>query len=169
MALLIMRALAAAFLALGLGARADVASETDLKTAFVYNFIVLSTWPAESPGVLRFCVTGTQVEAAAFRALSGKSAGERTVSVQSVASPDRASECQILFISSAESGRLGAWLSAAARQPTLTISNEARASGAMVNVRPEGARIVFDVDTRAAAAARIGLSSQLIKLAATRQ
>jgi YfiR/HmsC-like len=169
MALLIKRTLAAALVALSATVRADVAAETDLKAAFIYNFIVLSTWPLDSPAVLRFCVTGTQSEAAAFRALSGKYAGERTVSVQGVASPERASECQVLFISSSESARLDAWLSAVARQPTLTISNQPDAAGAMVNLRSAGGRIVFDVNPRAAAAARIALSSQLIKLAASRQ
>jgi hypothetical protein len=169
MALLIKRVLLGALLALGLGARADVASETDLRTAFVYNFIVLSTWPPGTQPVLRFCVTGAQAEAAAFRALSGKSAGERTVSVQSVSSPDRASGCQVLFISSVESARLEAWLAAAARHSMLTISNQANATGAMVNLRSVDGRFVFDVNTRAAAAAHIALSSQLIKLAASRQ
>jgi hypothetical protein len=169
MALLIKCTLGATLAALGTGARADVAAETDQRAPFIYNVIVLSTWPLDSPAVLRFCATGTQSEAVAFRALSGKVAGERTVSVQGVASPERASECQILFISSSESARLDAWLSAVARQPTLTISNQADAAGAMVNLRSAGGRIVFDVNPRAAAAARIALSSQLIKLAASRQ
>lgn len=162
-------ALAAGLLALCTAAHADLAAETDLKTAFAYNFIVLSKWPAESPPVLRFCVAGAQTGSTVFRVLSGKSAGERLLLVESAPSPAHATQCQILYIPPAEAGRLGAWLAAVAQQPTLTISEEAGAPGAMVNLRRAANRIVFDVDTRASAAARIGLSSQLIKLAATRR
>jgi hypothetical protein len=169
MALLTKRALLAAMLALGIDVHAQLAAETDLRTAFVYNFIVLTTWPAEAGPVLRFCVAGAAASAAPFRALGGKSAGERTVAVQSVASPEHAAECAILFVPAAESGRLAAWLAGLANRPTLTISDQANTGGAMVGLRLANGRIVFDVDTRAAAAANIVLSSQLIKLAAARQ
>jgi hypothetical protein len=159
----------AGLLALCPAAFAESAAETDLKTAFAYNFIVLSTWPAELPPVLRFCVAGAPAGTPAFRILSGKSAGARVLVVVGAPSPANAVECQVLYVPPSESARLGEWLSAAARRPTLTISDEAAAPGAMVNLRLATGRIVFDVDTRAATAAGIGLSSQLIKLAATRK
>jgi uncharacterized protein DUF4154 len=163
--------IAAAVLALAscAAAHAERASETDLKTAYVYNFIVLSTWPASTPSPLRFCVAGGQEAAAAFRMLSGKVAGNRTLMVGNVPSPDRAHECDVLFLPAGESGRLDSWLAAAAKRPTLTISDQAPGRGAVLNLRLSGDRIVFDVDTRAAASAGIGLSSQLIKLAVPRQ
>ena len=163
--------IAAAVLALAScsAAHAERASETDLKAAYVYNFIVLSTWPASTPSPLRFCVAGGQEAAAVFRVLSGKVAGHRTVMVANVPSPDRVHECDVLFLPPAEAGRLDAWLAAAGKRPTLTISDQLPAPEAMLNLRLSGDRIVFDVNTRAAAYAGIGLSSQLIKLAAPRQ
>jgi YfiR/HmsC-like len=169
MALLIKWVVAPALLALCTAAYADLASENDLKTAFVYNFIVLSTWPADSPPVMRLCIAGAPPGAIAFSMLAGKALGDRKLAVESVVSADRAGDCQALYIPRTESARLAAWLAAAAKRPMLTITDEAAPTGAMVNLRVSGDRIVFDVDTRAAAAARIGLSSQLIKLAATRQ
>jgi hypothetical protein len=169
MALLTHRFVATALLALCTAAQADLASDADLKTAFAYNFIVLSTWPAESLPVLRFCVAGAAAGSKAFHVLGGKPALERTLSVANISSPERAIDCQILYVAPAESGRLETWLAVVAGRPTLTISEEAQFRGAMVNLRKVGGRIVFDVDTRAADKARIVLSSQLIKLAASRQ
>ncbi|HEX7605729.1 MAG TPA: YfiR family protein [Usitatibacter sp.] len=162
-------AFAATLVAFCGAAHADQAAESDLKTAYAYNFVVLSTWPAGAHAALRFCVAGAQPGSTAFHVLGGKGAGDRSLSVINVPSPDRVADCQILYILPAESKRLDAWLAAVAKQPTLTISDEGAGPGAMVNLRRAGSQIVFDVDTRAAAAAHIGLSSQLIKLAATRQ
>jgi hypothetical protein len=167
-ALLIHRAAAAALVALCAAAHAGQGTETDLKRAYVYNFVVLSAWPAETPPILRFCVAGA-VASTPLHVLSGKSAGERILFVAAAPTPAHAVDCHVLYIPAAESGRLGAWLAAVAKQPTLTISDQAPTPGAIVNLRIEENRIVFDVNTRAAAAARIVLSSQLIKLAATRQ
>lgn len=144
------------------------AAETDIKTAFVYNFIALSTWPAEVGPVLRLCVAGPPEKSATLRVLAGKVAGQRTISVAFVHSTEAAADCQALYIPSIESPRLGTWLAAVAGKPTLTISERA-GPGAIINLRLMGARVIFDVDTGAAAAARIGLSSQLIKLAAARR
>jgi hypothetical protein len=163
-------ALAAVLAALCPAARADHAAETDLKAAYAYNFVVLSTWPADTGPVLRFCVAGAAAESTAFKVLGGKAARDRTLSVINVSSPDRAAECQVLYIPPSETKRLAAWLAAVAKQPTLTISDQAGPSGgAIVNLRLVGSQVVFDVDTRAAAGANITLSSQLIKLAASRQ
>lgn len=154
---------------IGPAAHADQAAETDLKTAYTYNFIVLSNWPATVGPVLRFCVAGPPAGASTFNVLGGKPARERSISVMSVASPDAAGDCQILYIPRGEVRRQGAWLAAVAQQPTLTISDQGEMPGAMVNLRVAGSQVVFDVDTRAAALANIVLSSQLIKLAATRR
>jgi hypothetical protein len=158
----------AAVLAVCSAAHADLAAETDLKTAFAYNFIVLSTWPANAPPILRFCVAGARQGMGGFQVLSGKSAGERTLLVESAPTPASAVNCQILYIPVSEAARFGSWLTAVAAQQTLTISDRSEAPGAMVNLRHEAGRIVFDVDARAASASGIGLSSQLIKLAAKR-
>ena len=169
MALLTHRGVAIALLALCAAAHAEPLSDADLKIAFAYNFIVLATWPAETPPVLRFCVAGAAAGSKVFHVLGGKAALERTLSVANIASPERAVDCQVLYVAPAESGRLETWLAAVAGRPTLTISEEAQFWGAVVNLRNLDGRIVFDVDTRAAANARIVLSSQLIKLAASRQ
>lgn len=162
-------AMAAGVLLACLPARADVASETALKTAFAYNFIVLSTWPADARPVLRFCVAGTAGPHAAFHALAGKSVRERTLSVAQLSSSHEAAGCDILYVPAAEGARLETWLAPVAKLPVLTISEQAPTLDAIVNLRVTRERIVFDVNTQAAAAARIVLSSQLIKLAASRK
>jgi hypothetical protein len=162
-------ALGACLLAPGLFAHANRAHESDLKIAYAYNFVVLSTWPTEAPPSLRFCVAGAAANAEAFALLNGKVARERPIRVEAVATPERAAECQVLFVPRAESARFGAWVGAVAKLPVLTIGEDAPAPGGIVNLRLQNDQVVFDVDTRAASAARIVLSSQLLKLAASRQ
>ena len=159
-------AFAAAFAVACTLARADLASESDLKTAFAYNFVALTSWPAETPTVLRFCVAGTGNPA--FKLLSGKAVGERTIVVSNVAGPERISDCQVLYIPAAENARFDAWIASVARAPTLTIGEQS-APGAIITLRFQSERIVFDVDSKAASAARLSLSSQLLKLATVRR
>lgn len=156
-------------LLLAAAARAEVAPESALRVAFVYNFLVLTGWPKETAPVLRFCVAGPPEGAAPYRVLVGKVVRERPIRVDSVASPDKASGCSALYVPRAESARFGAWIGAVASRPVLTIADDAPEDGAIVNLRLAGRQVVFDVDTQAAAAAGVGLSSQLLKLAARRQ
>ncbi|APV51530.1 hypothetical protein BWI17_18645 [Betaproteobacteria bacterium GR16-43] len=149
-------------------AHADRASESDVKTAFAYNFVALTSWPAETPAVLRFCVAGPGSGALAFGLLAGKAAGERTIAVTHVASPDRVADCQALYVPPSENARFDAWIAAASRSPTLTIGDQSP-PGAIVTLRLAAGRLVFDVDARAAAGAKLLLSSQLLKLAAVRR
>ncbi len=151
-----------------LEAHAAHGAENDLKAAYVYNFVVLATWPADLPQVLRICIAGN-ADAKVFGVLAGKVVRDRTLSVVAVATPDQTADCAVLYIPPIEARRLGAWLTAVANRPTLTISDQAQVEGAIVNLRIVGQQIVFDVDIGAAAAARIQLSSQLIKLAARRK
>lgn len=160
-------AVLAALVASGL-ARAQLAHEADLKAAYVFNFLSLTTW-LEDPGpVLRVCVAGASGPAA-LRTLGGKLVRERTVSVIAAPSPERIAGCHALYVPRTESMTLAPWLAAAERLPMLTISEAATPAGAILNLRLSGDQVVFDVDTRAAAHARLVLSSQLLKLAATRQ
>jgi hypothetical protein len=148
---------------------AERAAEADLKAAYAYNFVVLSSWPEETPRVLQFCVAGARPGATAFHVLDGKVARDRVLSVVNVPEPGRAHDCSVLYVPPSESPRLPAWLAAVSRGTTLTISDGADERGAIVNLRIIGRQIVFDLDTQAAASARLQLSSQLIKLAATRR
>lgn len=149
-------------------ARAQLAHEADLKAAYIFNFLSLTSWLEEPGPVLRVCVAGNSGPAA-LRALGGKLVRERTVSVVGAATPDRVAGCHALYIPRTESLALAPWLAAAERLPVLTISEAPRAGGAILNLRLAGDQVVFDVDTQAAAHARLTLSSQLLKLAATRQ
>ena len=161
--------LAVVLAAVGTVAHADIAMEDDLKSAFAYNFIVLATWPGEATGAVRFCVAGVPVATTAFKVLEGKSARERAIVVSGAPTFDRTGECTVLYIPPGENERLDRWLAAVASRAVLTISDQAGTGGAILNLRSAGGRVVFDVDTRAALVARIALSSQLVKLAASRR
>jgi hypothetical protein len=150
-------------------AQAESVRETDLKAAFVYNFMVLTRWPAGIGQSLKLCVAMGPVPAA-LEALAGKWIGERIVVITLIASPERTADCHVLHIPSSQAPRMKAWLAAVAASPTLTITevSDAARQGSMVNLRALDGRVVFDVDTQAAAAVQLTLSSQLVKLAQVR-
>ena len=150
-------------------AQAESVRETDLKAAFVYNFMVLTRWPAGMGPSLKLCVAMGPVPAA-VEALAGKWVGERMVVVSTIPSTERAGDCHVLHIPSSQAPRAKAWLAAVASSPTLTITevSDAARQGSMVNLRTLDGRVVFDVDTQAAAAVQLTLSSQLVKLAHVR-
>ena len=149
------RALLAALVAAGACAHAQV-PEGELKSAFVYNFLALTTWPDESGPLLRLCVAGNGQPGKSLRTLAGKALRERSISVITLGSTERVPQCHALFVPRTEIPQAPAWMAAFAGQPTLTIAEGS--PGAMLNLRLAGDQIVFDVDTRLAGAARITLS-----------
>lgn len=150
-------------------AQAQSAREADLKAAFVYNFMVLTRWPAPLGPTLKLCVAAGPVPAA-FEALAGKAVGDRKVAISVISSPDRVGDCHVLLIPPSQAHRLKAWLAPAAAFSILTVTEIADAArhGSMVNLRTLDGRVVFDIDTQAAEDAQLALSSQLVKLSQVR-
>ena len=155
-----------------LGAEAYALLENNVKAACLYNFAVLTEWPAgafagpDAPLVIGLA-GGVPFAAALGSGVQGKSLGGRKIVVREIGADDAADQCHLLFIGTVRSKRAAALLAAVAGKPVLTVS-EAKGfvqRGGILNlVKVEGS-VKFEANPDAAARAQLKLSSQLLKLA----
>lgn len=149
------------------------ASEVQVKAAFIYNFALFTTWPADvmpadTPMVL--CVAPEHPLQAALQKLTGKEVRGHRLEIRKI-NDGTVAGCHVLVFDDRASG--GVRLDPAA--PVLTVSDShpgGHASGSpvpMIALALQDSRVVFDIDAGAARQARLRLSSQLLRLARTVQ
>jgi hypothetical protein len=147
-------------------------SEYQVKAAFLYNFVKFVEWPAslaEQRGPIVMCVIGKDPFGDLLvRAVEGKSVNGRPIVVRNVAEPGAAVSCQVLFVSTPESGRLPEIAKAVRVWSVLTVGESERFAerGGMVGFLMEGQKVRFQINAKAAAEAGLQISSKLLQLSA---
>lgn len=158
-------------LGLGLGASgaraADELPEYRLKAASLYNFALFTEWPADVGNTLRLCLFGSDPFGSEVDGLQGKAVGERSVALQRNTGFDGLKGCQIVFIAQSAVGQLPHVLEALEGQTVLTVADSPGAArqGAALNMAVEQNKVSFEANLRAARAAKVNLSSKLLRLA----
>ncbi len=154
-------------LASGPTARAAELPEYRLKAAFLYNFVLYTEWPAEVGASLNVCIHGQDPFGADIDELNGKPAGARAISVQRKPLGASLAGCQVVFIAASAMPNVARVLDALRGQPVLTVADSPGAGrqGVMLNMAVAQEKIAFEADLRAARAARLDLSSKLLRLA----
>jgi hypothetical protein len=163
-----------AFLALSSGeppAAAAIATEQEVKVAFLYQFTRFVTWPSEAS-------TGqTQFEVAVFasddfwllaeRTLAGKSASDLPLSLRRISEPVEASKARILFVGATEARRLPEILKSLGGSSVLTVGDaeEFAERGGMIGFRTVDNRVRFDINVEQANRSGLRISSEVLKLA----
>lgn len=150
-------------------AGADRPSRDEVEAAYLYNFGKFIRWPAgAAQGPLTICVAAQSPLAPALSQLAtGEQIGERPLQVRSLGSAEGLAGCSILFIGSADPGRVEAFLRAAAGKPILTVGDAQDflvRGGAIQFVLMED-HVRFSVNLSAADRSGLGLSSELLKVA----
>jgi hypothetical protein len=147
-------------------------AEAQVKAAYLYNFGKFVTWgegsapkSAQSFGI---CVLGRDPFGATLDStVAGESINGKKITVSRPAKIQDASECDVLFISASEEGRLASILAIAQRFSALTVSDMphfAERGGTVGFVTSQG-RIRFEVNLRAAEQSNLTLGSELLKVA----
>lgn len=151
------------------GAQAQRPSRDEVEAAYLFNFGRFVRWPAEAArGPLVICVAAQESFA---HALSGLIAGEqidqRPLRVKPLETPSGMQGCSILFIGSTEPARIGAFLAAAAGKPILTVGDgpDFLVQGGAIQFLLIEDHVRFAVNMSAAGRSRLGLSSELLKVA----
>jgi len=154
------------------GAPAQVAAPTEyqVKAAFLYNFGRYVEWPpqARPPASFTICVLGEDPFGPVLDELiKGKSIQRMKLATRRLERVEDAGNCQILFISSSENGRLEHILAVLHGRSVLTVGEAERFAhrGGMINFRLEGSKVRFEVNLDATEQAGLTISSQLLKLA----
>lgn len=147
-------------------------TEADVKAAFLYNVAKFVDWPkdafsAEDSPIIAG-ISGDDEFVATLRALlQGKKAHGRAFMVRRVSNSQEARNCHLLFFREAETRKLGQYLDGIRRLPVLTVgeSSEFLDNGGMINIFFEDKQLRFEVSPTPAEAARLTISSQLMRLA----
>lgn len=155
-----------------LAAQRAVFSERDVKAVFLLNFAQFVEWPAEafaestSPiviGVLGEDPFGRVLD----EVVQGEVVKNRPLSVARFQHVNQVTACHILFISSSEAARYQEILRALQRRSVLTVGDQEgfAAGGGMIRFVTEQNRIRFRANLAAIKAARLVVSSRLLRAA----
>jgi hypothetical protein len=149
-------------------------TDYQVKAAYLYNFGRFVEWPAKVAAAkddsFTVCVLGEDPFGPALDAtLAGETMNGKSVVARRISAPEESSNCQILFVSSAEDRRIDKIIGALKKEAVLTVSDMPRFSqrGGMIQFLLEGNRVRFEVNLSAAQRAGLTLSSELLKIATT--
>jgi hypothetical protein len=147
-----------------------VSREYQIKAVFLFNFTQFVEWPAEafpdasSPliiGVLGEDPFGKVLD----EAVQGDQAGSRPLLVRRWRQVHEVDDCHILFISQSQAGSLETILDHLKDRNILTVSDADGSArcGVMIRLVTENNRIRLQINLEAARAARLVISSKLLR------
>lgn len=155
-----------------LPAAAQVATEYEVKAAFLYNFAKFVAWPAQTFPVVgapfSLCLLGDDPFGGFLdRAVSGKSVQDHAFAVRHLTDLEDAPQCQMLFISASELSQWRRILATLAGTSVLTVGDteDIVHRGGMIGFLMQGNRVRFIVNQDAVERAGLQISSQLLKVA----
>jgi len=147
-------------------------SDYKVKAAYLYNFGRFVEWPSEhttaKSGPFTICVLGQDPFGSTLDAtLAGETIAGKNVVAKRISTPQESVNCQIVFLSAAEAGRLNRIMEDLDKTAVLTVSDmpEFAQRGGMIQFVLEGNRVRFEVNLIATQHAGLTLSSDLLKVA----
>lgn len=144
---------------------APQSEEVELKAAFIYNFVLFTSWPQPLRS-LNICVLGQDSYTSALGKYEGRKVMDAPVRVRQIHTADETRSCDVLFVSHAEPELAEQAYKACEGLPVLTVAeSDMTDSSAMIVLVRDNNRVVFEISQNAATGARLALSSKLLKLA----
>ena len=105
----------------------EVGQEFQLKAAFLVNFSRFITWPEQSfspeQQAINLCVSGKNPFGTTLNTVEDKTINGHKIRVLYADSPQKLSQCHLLYVSTSEKSELNAILSRLGRQPVVTVSD----------------------------------------------
>jgi hypothetical protein len=147
-------------------------SEYQVKATYLYNFGKFVKWPTPTAKGDSFavCVLGQDPFGPILDAtLAGEALDGKPVVLRRVLRPQHAADCRILFISSTEEKHLKEILTVLDESGVLTVSDMPGFTkrGGIIQFIFEGEKIRFEINLASAENAKLVLSSELLKVAAS--
>jgi hypothetical protein len=151
---------------------AATATEYDLKAAFLFNFVLFTTWPesalppAGEPFVIG--IVGTDPFGQALdRVVSGEAVSGRPIVVRRFATAAEAGDSRMVYISRSEETRLPAVLGEFRGKPVLTVSDIERFAyaGGVIGLAVEQGKIRVQVNVDRAKASGLTIGAKLLRIA----
>jgi hypothetical protein len=148
--------------------------EYEVKAAYLYNFGRFVRWPADvvtaQDNSFPICVLGRDPFGPTLDStLVGETLDGKPVVVRRISRAEDVGDCRIMFISSTEENHLKQILAALDKGLVLTVSDMPDFSrrGGMIQFVLEGSKVRFEINLASAEAARLTVSAELLKVAAT--
>ena len=150
---------------------AQSASEEEVKTAYIYNFVKFIDWPPEAfnapNAVITFCALGRSPAADKIASLQGRAVVNHQISVRHLQSPEELSGCHVIFLAASAGKHQQRLLQLAHGLPALLIGEApgfARAGGT-INFFMENGKVAFEINPESAEGSRLKISSKVLALA----
>jgi hypothetical protein len=148
-----------------------VATEDQIKAAYMFNFAKFVEWPAEvftAAASINFCALGRSAVADEMDSLvSGKSINGHAIKVRHLGRPDEIKDCHLVFLPSG-AGKQEQKLFQAAKGLSVLLVSDAPGfarSGGMIGFITENGKVLFEVNPGSAEEAHLKISSKLLALA----
>jgi hypothetical protein len=158
----------------GLLAQQPKPNEYQVKATYLYNFGRFVKWPGTFPAgkgdSFSVCVLGQDPFGSILDStLAGEELDGKPVVLRRISKPQDAGECRILFISAKEEKHLKEILATLVEGGALTVSDmpDFTRRGGMIQFLLEGDRVRFEINLESTESARLVLSSELLKVAAS--
>ncbi len=149
-------------------AKADSLPEYNLKTAYLYNFALLTEWPQQqSEASFNVCIFGQDNFGPAINAIRGKAIDNKAIQIRHISESKEASQCRLVFIGKASGAQTGKLMNELASLAVLTVTDDVGLSedGVMIRLYPENQRLIFDINIAMVKQANLTLSAKLLRLA----
>lgn len=148
------------------------AADTEVKAAVIYNLLLFIQWSKETAPVsrLRLCVVDDGELSTALHQHEKKTVQGWALEIRRIsATPEELANCNAIVIEAGNPSPLARAAAFSRSRPLLVIAEGAATveRGAMIGLRIEGGRVVFDINTGALAKSGLTASSKLLRLART--
>ena len=149
------------------GSTAIANDETQLKAAFIFNFIKYITWPEEveqSAAGLQFCILGEEISNQDLYLLANRKIRSLTLSLVHLDSAKDIEGCDLIYVTSPELGE--SVIESAHKKAILTIGDGENfvENGGIISLFEERSRIRFDINLTQAKVSHLQISSKLLQL-----
>lgn len=150
--------------------RAADSLEAPVKATYLYKFVPFVEWPAgafSSPTqpVVLCVLAGDPFGAVLDQAARDQKVGVRSISVRRLGRTETVTGCHVLYLSGPRAPAAIDALRSAHGAPVLTVTDQAKGAGGIVNFVLRENRVRFTIDSRAAAHNGLTISSKLLSLA----
>ncbi len=157
--------------ATGSGANLSL-TEYQVKSLFLLNFTKYVDWPAGA-----FADTNAPVTIGVYgenkfgddlpKAVAGKTAGGRSITVRQIEKTEDLGKCHILFISGSEKKRVAEILGRVKALPVLTVgeTDQFIDQGGIINFTMKEGKVRLEINLQSARAANLQVSSKLLSVA----
>jgi hypothetical protein len=149
--------------------RADLASEVQLKTLYLFNFSRFVQWPEpkKDAKIFRFCTYPQNPLGETLHQLEQRTIHAKPVQINELKSVNDIKDCHAVFIDLDPAADLAKVNAIAIKNHVLTISdrNQFAKQGGMIQMFIEKGKIRFNINFDSSRSAFLQINSKLIKLA----